>query len=77
MKNVAIKNPNIFRAILPAIDIVRQQLQELPFKEMEVGSSMISAHGFTPNPATGELVTPFYGGFAFFLRRDEKVIPPS
>lgn len=77
MKNVAIKNPNIFRAILPAIDVVRQQLPELLFKEMEVGSSMISTHGFTPNPATGELVTPFHGGFAFFLRRDEKVIPPS
>lgn len=75
--NVVIKNPNIFRAILPAIGVVRQHLPELLFKEMEVGSSMISTHGFLPNQATGELVTPFHGGFAFFLRRDEKVIPPS
>lgn len=26
---------------------------------------------------TGELVTPFPGGFSFFLRYDQKVIPPS
>lgn len=77
MKNVFIRNPNIFRATLPAIGDVRIQLQELPFKEMEVGSSMLSTHGFLPNPATGELVTPFPGGFAFFLRYDQKVIPPS
>lgn len=77
MKNVFIRNPNIFRATLPAISDVRIQLQELPFKEMEVGSSMLSTHGFLPNPATGELVTPFPGGFAFFLRYDQKVIPPS
>lgn len=31
----------------------------------------------TQNPATGELVTPFPGGFSFFLRYDQKVIPPS
>lgn len=77
MKNVTIKNPNIYRAILPALGVVATELQELPFTEMEVGSSMISTHGFMPNPATGELVTPFPGGFAFFLRRDEKVIPTA
>lgn len=77
MKNPSIRNPNIFRAILPAIGDVRIHLQELLFKEMEVGSSMLSTMGFLPNPATGELVTPFPGGFAFFFRYDQKVIPPS
>ena len=39
--------------------------------------SQLFVSGFLPNPATGELVTPFPGGFAFSLRHDQKVIPPS
>lgn len=72
---VNIKNPNIYRATLPAANVVAEHLASLPFQEMEIGSSLLATHGFLPNPATNELVTPFHGGYAFFLRRDEKVIP--
>lgn len=72
-----INNPIIYRAALPSMGSVALHLQDIPFSEMPIGSSLLRATGFVPNPVTGELVTPIGCGFSFVLRHDEKVIPPA
>ncbi len=72
-----ITNPIIFRAALPSMASVANHLQDIPFSEMPVGSTLLSASGFVSNPVSGELVTPIGCGFSFVLRHDEKVIPPA
>lgn len=70
-----IKAAMLYRAALPDADLVAGHLQEKAFGEIQ---SLELAHlGFVPVPETGEMVSKFEGGFAFALRRDQKVIPAS
>ncbi|MGL4458394.1 MAG: recombination-associated protein RdgC, partial [Plesiomonas shigelloides] len=70
-----INNPAIFRATMPSCEEMATALQELTFKELEDGSTLFGTSGFVPNPITGELVSPFPGGYSFIARKDEKIIP--
>ena len=71
-----IKNANVYKAQLPEnYKVMESHLQELPFSPL-LGTEL-SKDSFVANPVTGELVTPFAGGYSFTMRHDEKVIPPS
>lgn len=71
-----IKNANIFKAVLPeSYEELAKHLGELPYSTLL--PTEYSKDSFVPNQVTGELATPIVGGYAFTLRRDEKVIPPS
>jgi recombination associated protein RdgC len=71
-----VKNTQIFKAVLPqSTEQLARHLEELPYGE--IPSTQFHRDSFIQNTITGELVTPFTGGYSFIMRRDEKVIPPS
>ena len=72
-----IRNARIFKAALPQNhNIMTEELGKLPYAPLEPGQ--VKTQGFIPHPVNGELVVPFYpGGYAFMLRTDERIIPPS
>ncbi len=69
-----IKAARLYSAKLPAADLVAGHLQEKQFGELS--SLQVSGAGFVP-VKDGEFVATFEGGFAFAVRIDTKVIPPS
>lgn len=71
-----VKNTQIFKAVLPqSTEQLARHLEELPYGD--IPDTQLHRDSFIQNPITGELVTPFTGGYSFIMRRDEKVIPPS
>lgn len=73
MKLATIKNAIVYKAELPAADLLAGHLKELPFSE--IGELEVARVGFIPNLITAELVTPFEKGLSISLRIDEKIIP--
>lgn len=71
-----IRNARIFKAALPKNHrTLAEEVGKLPYAALEPGQ--VKTQGFVPCPANGELVAPFPGGYAFLLRTDERIIPPS
>lgn len=71
-----IRNARIFKAALPQNhNAMAEEVGKLPYAPLEPGQ--VKTQGFTAHPANGELVAPFPGGYAFMLRTDERIIPPS
>jgi len=73
MKLATIKNAIVYKAELPAAELLAGHLNEFLFSE--IGEVEMARVGFIPNPITAELVTPFEGGLSLSLRIDEKIIP--
>lgn len=73
MKLPKFKNAIVYRATLPGIENMEAHLGELPYSD--IGENELARTSFVPNPITGELVTPIAHGFAFCVRRDEKILP--
>ncbi|MCE8012908.1 recombination-associated protein RdgC [Billgrantia desiderata] len=71
-----IRNARIFKTELPSsAAALEEDLAQLPFEEIRPGE--IKRQGFVPHYASGHLTAPFDGGYAFTLRTDERIIPPS
>lgn len=71
-----IKSVHIYRAELPHDPKeLTLCLKELEFTEMQEND--LHRTGFVPNPATGDLVSVFQGGYSFCVRHDEKIIPSA
>lgn len=71
-----IRNARIFKAALPQDHrVFLDEIAKLPYRPLEPGQ--VKTQGFTPHPANRDLVVPFPGGYAFMLRTDERIIPPS
>lgn len=73
MKLATIKNAIVYKAELPAADLLEGHLNEFPFSE--ISELEMARVGFIPNLITAEVVTPFKGGLSVSLRIDEKIIP--
>lgn len=71
-----IRNARIFKAALPQNHrTLAEEVGNLPYAPLEPGQ--VKTQGFIPHPVNGEPVVPFRGGYAFMLRTDERIIPPS
>jgi len=70
-----IKAARLYSAKFPAVDLVAGHLQEKQFSELM--NLELHGAGFVPVPESGEFVAKFHDGFAFAVRMDRKVIPPS
>ena len=71
-----IRNARIFKAALPQNhNVMAEELGKLRHDPLSPGQ--VKTQGFTTHSANGELVVPFPGGYAFMLRTDERIIPPS
>jgi len=69
-----INSASVFKATIPSVELLKTHLAEKPF--VDPMPSEASSIGFVPRES-GELVTEFSGGFAFQVRIDEKIVPPS
>lgn len=70
-----IRNARTFKTTLPSAEVFEKHLEQLPWSDLRPGE--LRRHAFVENPVTRKLLTRFPGGYAFVLRTDEKVIPPS
>jgi len=70
-----IRNARVYSTELPDAATLEGHLAELPYAPIQPGE--LRRHAFVENPITGKLVTRFPNGYAFILRTDERVIPPS
>jgi recombination associated protein RdgC len=70
-----IRNAIVYKAELPAIDLLSGHLAEKPFEP--IGESFINRAGFTPDKISGELITAINGGLSFLVRFDEKILPKA
>lgn len=77
MKINTLKNATLFKADLPTIGEMRSlfaNAEELAHRD--ILETQIACAGFIPCPATGMVFSPLASaGFAFCVRRDEKVLP--
>ncbi len=81
MRLKLLRNAFVYQASAehPLLPDSQQALTELVEQRqfVPVLPSHIASTGFVAHPSTGELVTPFAGGFAFVLRMDSKILPAS
>lgn len=70
-----IRDAVVFAAKLPSFDNLLENLKEFPFHP--VPESLISSAGFVPHKTTGEILTPYPGGYFFCLRYDSKTLKTS
>lgn len=72
-----IKATRVYKAELPAADLLRKHLEELTFSD--ISEHEYSRSGFVPAPGSpdGDLVTALSGGYALGMRYDEKIVPAA
>lgn len=70
-----IKQAIVYRADLPACDALAVHLAEMPYQK--IADVEFGRPSFIQNKVTGELVTPFAGGYGFTFRYDEKILPAA
>jgi recombination associated protein RdgC len=70
-----IRNAIVYKAELPAIDLLAGHLAEKPFEP--IGETFINRAGFVPDKISAELITPISGGLSFLVRFDEKILPKA
>lgn len=70
-----IKQAIVYRAELPAYDLLADHLAELPYQK--ISDVEFGRPSFVPNKITAELVTPNASGYSFTFRYDEKILPAA